>query len=83
MIIESLGVIAVIIYLIWLVRKSRKYNQRISKLSAEEKSKFIDHVNNDHEFRHTLAGGSVTKLPIWVVIVVLLLFGLAFWVGLR
>jgi type VI protein secretion system component VasF len=79
--IESIAVIAVGIFLIWLSRKSRNLNQRIDKMSPKAKKDLIDIVKRDHR-RHYLVGGSVTNIPNWIVMLVIIIFAVAFWAGI-
>jgi len=80
--IESITVIFVGIFLVWLSRKSSKLNQRIDNLSPKAKMGLIDAVNKDHR-RNLLVGGSVTKVPSWAVVLVITVFAVAFWIGLN
>jgi hypothetical protein len=76
--IESALVIFAGFYLIWLVRKSRKYNKDISKLSKVELTEFNNKVNVNPK-RYFISGGSATTVPGWVFIALILFFMLVMY----
>ena len=78
---ESIAVIVVGLFLIWLSRKSRNLNARINKLSPKAKKSVIDTVNRDHR-RHYLVGGSVTRIPTWALVLVFIIIAVVFGAGL-
>jgi hypothetical protein len=77
-VIESIVVIAVGIFLIWLSRASRKANRRVDSISPKEKADLLDDIGRNPK-RHYLVGGSVTKVPRWVVFAVLMVFVFAIY----
>ena len=78
--IESIVVIAVGIFLLWLSRASRKANKRVDSISPKEKADLLDDIDRNPK-RHYLIGGSVTNVPIWVVFAVLMAFAIAIYFG--
>ena len=78
--IESIVVITVGVFLIWLSRASRKTNKRVGSLSPKEKADLLDDIDRNPK-RHYLVGGSVTNVPRWVVFSVLMAFAFAIYFG--
>ncbi|MBH0059311.1 hypothetical protein I6F65_20425 [Pseudoalteromonas sp. SWXJZ94C] len=83
--IESIVVIAIGFFLVWLSRTSRKVNKKIDSLSPKAKSNLIESINNNINPSHTdyLVGGSVTKVPKWVGLLVLIVFAIALYFGVK
>jgi uncharacterized membrane protein len=79
-VIESIVVIAIGFFLIWLSRTSRKINKRVDSLSSKERGDLIDAINK-YPKPNYLVGGSVTKVPRWVVLAVLIVFAFALYLG--
>ncbi|MBA6338925.1 hypothetical protein H4J57_17190 [Colwellia sp. BRX8-7] len=78
--IESIVVIAVGIFLLWLSMASRKANKQVDSISTKEKADLLDDIDRNPK-QHYLVGGSVTKVPRWVVFAVLMVFVFAIYFG--
>ena len=83
--IESIVVIAIGFYLVWLSRTSRKVNKQVDNLAPKAKVDLIESINNKINPSHSdyVVGGSVTKVPKWVGLLVLIVFGIALYFAVK
>jgi len=83
--IESIVVIAIGFFLVWLSRTSRKVNKEVGNLSPKVKADLIESINKkiNPSPADYLVGGSVTKVPKWLVFLVLMVFAIALYFGVK
>jgi Ca2+/Na+ antiporter len=67
--IESVLVVLVGIFLIWIVRESKKKHANGAKLSSKEREELKLNVNLRPK-KYFVVGGSFTAVPLWIVILV-------------
>jgi hypothetical protein len=71
--IESVLIILVGVFLIWIVSLSREKHADVAKLSSKEREQLKQNVNLQPK-KYFVLGGSFTAVPFWVVILIVALF---------
>jgi hypothetical protein len=80
--IESVLIIFAGIFLIWIVRESRKKHAEVAKLSSKERDELKQNVNLSPK-KYFMVGGSFTEVPIWVVVLVVAILAGALVLGVK